>query len=131
MKDMTAVVDKLKKLTLDKIGGVKVQAVRDYSSLTRILADGTTESIDCAKANAVYYELVGGGFICVRPSGTEPKLKVYYSLKVENEKKAEMIFKRVKKDFESIINGEDKGKAEKEEKPAKKSTCKKKETKSE
>lgn len=131
MKDMTAVVDKLKKLTLDKIGGIKVQAVRDYSSLIRTLADGTTESIDCAKANAVYYELVGGGFICVRPSGTEPKLKVYYSLKVENEKKAEMIFKRVKKDFESIINGEDKGNEEKEEKPAKKSTCKKKATKSE
>ena len=56
---------------------------------------------------------------------------VEFKNKVENEKKAEMIFKRVKKDFESIIYGEDKGKEEKEEKPAKKSTCKKKETKSE
>ncbi len=106
MKDMSAVVDKLKTLKIEKIGGIKVAAVRDYSSLVRTLADGSQEGINSAKANAIYYELVGGGFLCVRPSGTEPKLKVYYSLKAENEKKAEMIFRKVKKEFEVIINGD-------------------------
>ena len=44
--------------------------------------------MDIPKCNCVYYELDGGSFICVRPSGTEPKLKIYYSLKAKDEKTA-------------------------------------------
>jgi len=102
MKDMNAVVDKMKTLTIEKIGGVKVLAVRDYSSATRKTADGTIESIDSPKTNAVYYELDGGSFVCLRPSGTEPKLKVYYSIKAQDKEKAEKIFKKVKTEFEKL-----------------------------
>lgn len=102
MKDMNAVVDKMKTLTIEKIGGVKVLAVRDYSSATRKTADGTVESIDSPKTNAVYYELDGGSFVCLRPSGTEPKLKVYYSIKAQDKEKAEKIFKKVKTEFEKL-----------------------------
>ncbi len=104
MKDMTAVVNKMKKNKLEEVGGINVLATRDYSSLVRTLKDGKKEPINSAKANAVYYELEGGGFLCVRPSGTEPKLKVYYSIKAENEKKALSTFRKVKKDFESVIS---------------------------
>ena len=41
--------------------------------------------MDIPKCNCVYYELDGGSFVCVRPSGTEPKLKIYYSLKAKDE----------------------------------------------
>jgi phosphoglucomutase len=41
--------------------------------------------MDIPKCNCVYYELEGGSFICVRPSGTEPKLKIYYSIKAKDE----------------------------------------------
>ena len=37
------------------------------------------------QTNAVYYELENGSFICVRPSGTEPKLKIYYSVRAKDE----------------------------------------------
>ncbi len=104
MKDMTAVVNKLKKSTIEQVGGINVLAMRDYSSLIRTTKDGKVEKIDSDKANAVYYELEGGGFLCVRPSGTEPKLKVYYSIKASDEKKAVATFKKVKKDFEAIIS---------------------------
>ena len=103
MKDMNAVVDKMKSLEIEEIGGIKVQAVRDYSKAKRKEFGKKTEDIDAAKVNAVYYELNGGGFICIRPSGTEPKLKVYYSLRVDNEKKAQMLYKKVKKDFSALI----------------------------
>ncbi len=103
MKEMNAVVDKMKAVSVDEIGGIRVNAVRDYSKAEKRHADGTVESIDSAKTNAVYYELEGGSFICVRPSGTEPKLKVYYSLKCENEQVACEEFERVKNSFENLI----------------------------
>ncbi len=81
MKEMNAVVDKMKTVKIPELGGLKVIATRDYSIGKRTDFDGKVEDIDCAKCNAVYYELDGGNFICIRPSGTEPKLKVYYSVK--------------------------------------------------
>ena len=103
MKDMNAVVDKIKSVSVSEFGGVKVVAVRDYSTLERKLSDGSVEAIDSPKTNAVYFEMEGGGFICVRPSGTEPKLKVYYSLKCENQSVAQELFDSVRKDFEKIM----------------------------
>ncbi len=88
MNEMTAVVDGLKRLKVTEIAGIRVDAVRDYSSAKRTLANGETESLDIPKCNCVYYELEGGSFVCVRPSGTEPKLKIYYSIKAKDESAA-------------------------------------------
>ena len=96
MKEMNAVVDALKTLTVSEFAGVNVVAIRDYSAAKRTeMATGAVSEMDIPKCNCVYYELEGGSFICVRPSGTEPKLKIYYSLKAKdeaaaNEKLAEM-----------------------------------------
>ena len=103
MLDMEGVVDKIKTIPVERLGGINVVATRDYSTLIRKAADGDEQPIDCARCNAVYFELAGGGFVCVRPSGTEPKLKVYYSLPAENEVKAKMLFKKVKSDFEKLF----------------------------
>lgn len=103
MDEMNSAVDKMKSIKIKELGGVQVVAIRDYSSLTRTTADGKKEKIDCSKCNAVYFELAGGGFVCIRPSGTEPKLKVYYSLTAENETKAKMLYKKVKTDFEKYL----------------------------
>ena len=81
--------DALKTIKVDEFAGVKVNAVRDYSKAKRIdYNSGAVEDMDIPKCNCVYYELEGGSFICVRPSGTEPKLKVYYSLKAKDEETA-------------------------------------------
>ena len=102
MSDMSAVVEKIRETKISGLGGVKVNAVRDYLSLKRTDSDGEAESIDCSSCNAVYFELAGGGFVCVRPSGTEPKLKVYYSLPAENKEKAETLLSAVKADFDKL-----------------------------
>ncbi len=86
MQEMNGVVNGLKTLCVKEIGGLQVEAVRDYSAAKRINpVSGETETLDIPKCNCVYYELAGGAFICVRPSGTEPKLKIYYSLKAKDE----------------------------------------------
>ena len=103
MKDMNAVVDKMKTVKIESIADVKVNAVRDYSSATRILADGTQEQMQTEKVNAVYYELENGGFICIRPSGTEPKLKVYYSIPASDKEQANDLFQKIKTEFEEYI----------------------------
>ena len=103
MKEMNAVVDKLKQIQIDDLAGIKVLAVRDYSKAQRMLANGEVEKLDSPLTNAVYYELDGGSFVCVRPSGTEPKLKVYYSLKCKDMESANSLFEKVKTDFEKYL----------------------------
>ena len=57
--------------------GVKVVAVRDYACGERRTADGAVEKLEQPESNVLYYELANRGWICVRPSGTEPKIKLY------------------------------------------------------
>ncbi len=86
MKEMNAVVDGLKTIKVESFADIKVNAVRDYSKAKRTdYVSGKVEDMDIPKCNCVYYELEGGSFVCVRPSGTEPKLKIYYSLKAKDE----------------------------------------------
>ncbi len=103
MAEMNAVVDKMKSETLSEIGGEKVLATRDYSVAKKKFADGKEEDIETPKTNAVYYELEGGSFVCVRPSGTEPKLKVYYSIRSVDYQSAIQKFDKMKEDFEQKL----------------------------
>ena len=102
MEEMNAVVEKLRRTRLDKIDIYNVVAMRDYSVPARILADGTEEAIDIPKNNSVYYELENGSFICVRPSGTEPKLKIYFSVKLKDFATAEKAFEKLRAAMEEI-----------------------------
>ncbi|MBQ8374592.1 MAG: phospho-sugar mutase [Clostridia bacterium] len=89
MKEMNGVVNALKTMDTQSLGAFKVNAFRDYSAAVRKdYISGKTEAMDIPKCNCVYYELAGGSFVCVRPSGTEPKLKIYYSLRAWNEAEA-------------------------------------------
>jgi len=103
MTEMNAVVDKMKTVEIKEIGGMKVNATYDYSIGRKVNADGTEEQVDFPKTNAVYYELEGGSFVCIRPSGTEPKLKVYYSVKEKDQDSAKELYEKVKADFESLM----------------------------
>ena len=103
MDEMNAVVNKMKTVMPEALGGLKVFALRDYSICERKLSNGVVEKIDCAPTNAVYYELSNGGFACIRPSGTEPKLKIYYSLNASDKAIAENSLSAVKSDLENLV----------------------------
>lgn len=104
MKEMNAVVDGLKKRKVTDLGGMTVEAFRDYSAAKRVsYADGTTETLDIPKCNCVYYELAGGSFVCVRPSGTEPKLKIYYSLRAKDEAAANAELEKLQRAVDELL----------------------------
>lgn len=65
---------------LTDIGGFKVTAVDDYLTSIRTHADGTSSTIQLPKSNVLKYYLEDGTWICLRPSGTEPKVKFYFSV---------------------------------------------------
>ena len=65
-----------------EIGAYKVQKARDYQADTiKDLASGEVTPTGLPKSNVLYYELNDDAWVCVRPSGTEPKVKFYYGIK--------------------------------------------------
>ena len=59
------------------LAGLSVLAVRDYKTGLRTDADGETAQMGLPVSDVLYYELEGRNWVCVRPSGTEPKFKLY------------------------------------------------------
>jgi phosphomannomutase len=85
----------LRENPLKEINGQRVICIEDYENSTaRNLISGETESLVIPKSNVLIYYLEDGTKICARPSGTEPKIKFYFSVNepldsVENFKKVE------------------------------------------
>ena len=65
-----------------EIGGYKVVSARDYKADTiKDMATGEVKPTGLPSSNVLYYDMEDGAWLCVRPSGTEPKIKFYYGVK--------------------------------------------------
>ena len=72
----------LRENPVTEIDGSKVKYLYDYEASTKTnLITNTVESIDIPKSNVLIYETIDGTKIAARPSGTEPKIKFYFSVK--------------------------------------------------
>ena len=77
-----AIISDLRKNAPREIGGQKVHALRDYRAGTRTsLQDGRVTELALPQSNVLYFELEEDGWCCVRPSGTEPKIKFYFGVR--------------------------------------------------
>ncbi|MDO5388544.1 MAG: phospho-sugar mutase [Clostridia bacterium] len=83
------VMDTLRADALTEVAGVKVIEARDYS-IDKIvnMVTGEESVSGLPSSNVLYYILEDGTWFCVRPSGTEPKIKVYFGAKDTTEEKA-------------------------------------------
>ena len=68
-----------------ELAGEKVTAVRDYLAGTRTDAEGNVSPAGLPKSDVLYFELEGGNWVCIRPSGTEPKIKLYVNTNAKEE----------------------------------------------
>ncbi len=78
-----AVLDELRRDPPTTIGGLGVAAVRDLAAGEGRRADGSTFRIDLPLSNVLAYDLDDGSRVLVRPSGTEPKIKLYFEVREE------------------------------------------------
>ena len=78
MRRMKQLMDRFRDEPLQALGGQRVHAVGDYLTNRKRFADGTTEHLEGPTANLIVLETEqSGNFVAVRPSGTEPKIKMY------------------------------------------------------
>ena len=76
------IMETLRNNTPAEVAGYQVLSARDYQKDTvRDLATGAVTTTGLPTSNVLYYDLSDGAWLCVRPSGTEPKVKFYYGVK--------------------------------------------------
>ena len=97
-----AIMARLHSTALDEIGGTKVTAARDYLNDTITTTDGVKPT-GLPKSDVLYYELENGAWVCVRPSGTEPKIKVYINAVSDSHEKTDALLKAYAEAMDSVI----------------------------
>lgn len=99
-----SILKQMRENPLKQIGDYKVLAVRDYDADTR--RDMETDKVTATglpKSNVLYYELEHDAWCCVRPSGTEPKVKFYMGVKEEGLTQAEHALEGLKEAMTKIV----------------------------
>ncbi|MCX7921459.1 MAG: phospho-sugar mutase [Clostridia bacterium] len=85
-----------------KFGSFEVAAIRDYVAGERYeVATGKKEKLTLPESDVLYYETKDGSWFCVRPSGTEPKIKIYYGV---SEKTLEATQKKLQELQDSVLS---------------------------
>ena len=103
MEKMQALMKKLRENPVTDIAGVPVACVEDYQSRKRTFADGTITDIELPDTNALKLLLDGGAWICIRPSGTEPKIKIYFAVRGADADDAARQLEQLEGGFEKLI----------------------------
>ena len=84
----------------EQLGGFDVLAVRDYKAdIRKDMKTGEVTATGLPESNVLYYELSDNAWCCVRPSGTEPKIKFYFGVKGSSLADAEEKLAKVKADL--------------------------------
>lgn len=84
MSQMASVMDKLRTRPINNIAGITIAKAMDFKVSKETYADGSTADILLPKTNVIKFVFNDDEWACVRPSGTEPKLKIYVSVKSDN-----------------------------------------------
>lgn len=105
MEKMQKIMDSLRNEHLTNIASMKVEKINDYKESTSIdKRTGNIDKIDLPKSNVISYELEGGSGAIVRPSGTEPKIKIYVTSVGKNIEESKAKTKDIISNMEKILN---------------------------
>ena len=97
---MSELMDKFRADAPSEVAGAKVTNVLDYeASEDRNTASGEVTEIKLPKSNVIAYKLDNGSGVIIRPSGTEPKIKLYISAVGETRSEAQATADEINKHF--------------------------------
>ena len=100
------IMETLRENTPAEVGGYKVVSARDYQKDTiKDMASGEVKPTGLPASNVLYYDLEDGAWLCVRPSGTEPKIKFYYGIKGESMADADEKSAAMGKAVQTMVDG--------------------------
>ena len=104
MEKMKNIMQSLRDEPIGTLGGYEVEVREDYTARVKLnVVTGETEEITLPKANILIYWLKGGHQVIIRPSGTEPKVKVYYSIKGKDLSEATAVKAEIDADIKPIL----------------------------
>ena len=99
------ILETLRKNPPKKVGAYDVVTTRDYREDKIVdIATGETRPTGLPKSNVLYYDLTDDAWLCVRPSGTEPKVKFYYGVKGNSLEDADEKSKALGREVIDMIN---------------------------
>lgn len=85
------------------LAGRRVSVIDDYGAGERFCSDGTILELALPRTNMIIYTLERGAWLCVRPSGTEPKLKLYVGAKGRTKAESESFAERLRDSADELI----------------------------
>ena len=104
MKKMAEIMTNLRNNAPAEIAGYKVTCFDDYlESVSNNIETGEKSTIDLPKSNVLAFRLPDGMGVIIRPSGTEPKIKAYFTSVASTEAEAKAIDEKLASDFKKII----------------------------
>nr|WP_312576822.1 phospho-sugar mutase [Sedimentibacter sp.] len=101
---MKMIMEYFRENKINTLAGKKIPLVYDYKmSIASNLVNGQIEKIDYPKSDVLKFSFDDGSWVVLRPSGTEPKLKIYFSIKGETEENALITLQMAKEEIQNII----------------------------
>ena len=98
------IMEHFRKNTPAKLSDYKVLFARDYQEATiKNMESGSVEATGLPKSNVLYYDCEDSTWLCIRPSGTEPKLKLYYGLKAGSVEEADKRIKNLSEELNNLV----------------------------
>lgn len=105
IENMKKIMDTLRKDAPSEIAGVKVTETRDYLEDKIVdVATGKVSPTNLPKSNVLYFTLTDDTWFCVRPSGTEPKIKIYFGTKADTVENAEKKIATAQDGIMKVVN---------------------------
>ncbi len=103
-EQIKAIMEKMRNNTPSSFGSYKITAIRDYSTgKVKNLVTGEEYETGLPASNVLYYELENNEWCCIRPSGTEPKIKLYMGVRGTSMKNAEEKLEELKSEMGKIV----------------------------
>ena len=96
-------MEKIRSKLPKQIGKYNIISISDYEQMKyRNLKTGEEKATELPKSNVIYYELENDKWCCIRPSGTEPKIKMYFGIKANSNEEAQKELEELKNEMITI-----------------------------